>query len=268
MPLQPEDLDFTLCILCQSDTGDDLVDPRSKKGDNQNPFDSISEVISGWTLALNEYPYNHDLQKLINHPGGLAQFLAANNCVYHKECRSKINKQKLERAQKKEQKRASENEVSTFSPKKKTRSSEGQSRSCSSSNVSPQAPKVKYTSCFLCDKPPGNEGLNIASTFGLDARVRSCASILRDDDLLRKLSAGDMIAIDAAYHHSCLTKLYNKAKLRESANIKQQPNIEGILHAQAFSDLVEYIEDLRDYKHKISFSEIRSLYKSSYINKY
>ena len=50
--------------------------------------------------------------------------------------------------------------------------------------------------CLLCDKS-GGKTLRKAATFGLDAKVRRCAAITGDKALIRKLSCGDMIAIDA-----------------------------------------------------------------------
>ena len=45
----------------------------------------------------------------------------------------------------------------------------------------------------------------------MDAKVRQCARILEDNFLLGKLSAGDMVALDAIYLAKCLVSLYNKA---------------------------------------------------------
>ena len=53
--------------------------------------------------------------------------------------------------------------------------------------------------------------LHNVSTLGLDARVWKCASVLQDEKLLAKLSAGDLVALKAKYHASCLTLLYKKA---------------------------------------------------------
>ena len=51
------------------------------------------------------------------------------------------------------------------------------------------------STCFFCSKPSLPEKpLCMASTFGLDYRVRQCAAKLEDKQLLAKLSAGDLIA--------------------------------------------------------------------------
>ena len=65
--------------------------------------------------------------------------------------------------------------------------------------------------------PAVKENLTIAATLGLDYKVRKCANLIGDEALLRKISIGDLVAIDAFYHLSCLTGLYRKAKKFEAA---------------------------------------------------
>ena len=97
------------------------------------------------------------------------------------------------------------------------------------------------TVCILCEEW-GDISLHKASTLGLDDKVRRCAMICQDKSLIAKLSAGDLIAINAEYHLSCLTKLHhkpqselNKAERNDSISVQTAK-------VQAFSDLVEYIE--------------------------
>ena len=51
--------------------------------------------------------------------------------------------------------------------------------------------------CFFCRQHAGNEGLHEAATFKLDNQVRTAATLLQDTELLGRLSAGDMVAIEA-----------------------------------------------------------------------
>ena len=62
---------------------------------------------------------------------------------------------------------------------------------------------------LFCEGVSGE--LHRASTFNLDHNVRESAHILNDTALLGKLSAGDMVALDAVYHTQCLSKLYKRA---------------------------------------------------------
>ena len=48
--------------------------------------------------------------------------------------------------------------------------------------------------------------------FKKDGRVRDAALLLSDEKLLAKLSEGDLVAIEAKYHKSCLASLYNRVR--------------------------------------------------------
>ena len=61
--------------------------------------------------------------------------------------------------------------------------------------------------CFFCGEPPGNSGVHEAATYQIDKRVRACAVLLEDTELLGKLSTGDMVALEARYHSKCLAGL-------------------------------------------------------------
>jgi len=61
-------------------------------------------------------------------------------------------------------------------------------------------------------------------TFGVDSRVRECASVLNDVHLLSKLSEGDLIAREAKYHARCLVAFYNRASRVGSADSESTGN--------------------------------------------
>ena len=81
------------------------------------------------------------------------------------------------------------------------------------------------------------------STFGLDARVRQCALQLQDQSLLAKLSAGDLIALEAKYHAQCLVSLYNRA--RQTKGSDEQEDSCTMNQGIVLAELVAYIEDTR-----------------------
>ena len=62
------------------------------------------------------------------------------------------------------------------------------------------------------NEPAGTTNLHEASTYRLDINVRRRVLQLEDRELPAKLSAGDMIALEAKYHRNCLTRPYNKPK--------------------------------------------------------
>ena len=53
------------------------------------------------------------------------------------------------------------------------------------------------TPCLFCDELGNKKELRKAATVGLDKKVKDCARVLGDKNLLSKLSAGDLISINA-----------------------------------------------------------------------
>ena len=61
---------------------------------------------------------------------------------------------------------------------------------------------------------------------------------LKDEKLLAKLSAGDLISQDVLY---CLVSLYNKATEKK---VSEGHNADELNHGIAFAELVSYIEEV------------------------
>uniref|UniRef100_UPI00358F83C1 uncharacterized protein n=1 Tax=Myxine glutinosa TaxID=7769 RepID=UPI00358F83C1 len=78
----------------------------------------------------------------------------------------------------------------------------------------------------------------------MDKRVRACATLLGDTELLGRLSGGDMIALDAQYHPRCLIGLYNRTRKAQSTG-SQDTKQERAMSAVVFAELVLYIEETR-----------------------
>ena len=51
----------------------------------------------------------------------------------------------------------------------------------------------------------------VATTFEVDERVKACALLLEDTELLMKLNTADMVVLEANYHTRCLVSLYKCA---------------------------------------------------------
>ena len=87
----------------------------------------------------------------------------------------------------------------------------------------------------------------------MDAHVRKCAFQLQDQQLLARLSAGNLVAQEVKYHTPCLASLYNKAL---SQNRKEtNKHAEEISHGIALAELVMYISD------KQSSDEVAPVFK-------
>ena len=78
--------------------------------------------------------------------------------------------------------------------------------------------------------------------------------------LLGKLSAGDMIAIDAMYHAKCLAALYNKVNRKQFGD--DFDNTEKQLHGIALAELVAFIEEAYlDSENEIPLFKLADLVK-------
>jgi len=62
---------------------------------------------------------------------------------------------------------------------------------------------------FFCNEEGGNDGLHEVK---IDQRIRKSAKLTGNSFILAKLSAGDMVALEANYHTKCLLALYNNAR--------------------------------------------------------
>lgn len=83
---------------------------------------------------------------------------------------------------------------------------------------------------------------------------------LQDPALLAKLSAGDMIAIEAKYHLSCLNLLYSRA--RQSS--KTETDESHAPHDIAFAELIMFMEDMKDNDGPVfQLSTLAKLYKQN-----
>ena len=219
--------DWSRCILCQETKTEELCCPKKTRRTGVHSgagYRTLANNILSFH-EINALPLPLDIGSLDEGDGIEATF-DKRNAKWHKTCYSKFNNLKLQRAQK----RKSTDTLEDPSPTKFTRSSSG----ARSFNVK--------TSCFFCETDDDTSGeLHKASTFKLDARIRKCALQLEDKVLLAKLSAGDLISQEAVYHSKCLVELYNKTRVFEVV----QSRDEKVFQAIALAQLVEYIEETR-----------------------
>jgi len=86
-----------------------------------------------------------------------------------------------------------------------------------------------------------------AATFIMVRHARDCATLLEDSVLLGKLSAGDMVALEAKYHAKCLSGLYrpNRARAARSSGASGETEPQKELSRIAFAALVLFTEETR-----------------------
>jgi hypothetical protein len=92
--------------------------------------------------------------------------------------------------------------------------------------------------------------------------VRNAANHLCDEMLLAKVSEGDMIAVEALYHKSCLSALYNR--LRDLQTTKPKADSENaIIEGIVLAEILDYLKNYKASTETIpvfKLSDLKSLY--------
>ena len=153
--------------------------------------------------------------------------MIAHQAKWHKTCMLQYNNTMLRRAEKRPIASSSAFGSSDDVPGKRTRS------------LSSEA-TTSDGSCFFCGES-GTETLHGVATYRVDTRVRKCAAQVGDNELLARLSMGDMVALEAKYHSKCLLALYYRAKTTVDAEPKTDH--EGVMSRIVLAELVLYIEE-------------------------
>jgi hypothetical protein len=185
--------------------------------------------------------------KVLEEGNGIEHCLLKHEARWHKSCNSKFNKTELKRAEKR---LSSSSEETDVCPKKYTRKSV-------------QSSSLSSLLCFFCDKCTGEskEPLHSVSTMDMDNRIRQIALDLQEESLLAKLSAGDMVALEAKYHKSCLTSICNRARSSRSHELRANEKDSNVLHGIVLAELVSYIEYTREETNSLSVFKLSDLSK-------
>ena len=170
-----------------------------------------------------------------------AENFASHCASWHKRCYLKFNKTKLERARKAEKRSHSpdinERRLSkrqAFDPRK----------------------------CVLCLKGVQEGVLHEVQMFQQDTNIRNMATELSDTEILSRISCGDMIASEAKYHLSCLTKHRNRYRTFIRKQTKTEENTDdNMSECRAFIELRRYIEEcVIGGTFLLKLNELHSLY--------
>ena len=95
----------------------------------------------------------------------------------------------------------------------------------------------------------------------MDKKVRDFAIFLSDGKLIAKLSAGNMVALEAKYDTACLVCFNNQVRNRRSASLWVSISTTSDLGELAFAQLVAYINE------KLASEEI-PVFKMSELTKF
>ena len=226
---------WNLCILCQQEKKNEkLLNPAMNR--NRRAKECGYQTLSQNLLLFNEIgnvPFNIRLSELQSDESSLYELLIKNRARWHKSCYSLCNTQKLGRVKNKNTKKIPDTPVKSPVSPVKTR---GKGHYDINQDVGVEK-------CYFCNKYDKETNLHKASTHNIDKKVRLMATQLQDARLLAKLSLGDMFAVDAFYHLSCLTILHNRYRSSQCAS-KADSRRESI-HSLVFGELVGYIEERR-----------------------
>lgn len=260
-------IQWTLCVLCQADLPQPLICPAQAKRKTGDGYVTLETDLLGFS-TIGCLPRNINVD-LLNNGTGIANTMRTNSGRWHKSCRDALNATKLSRAKKRKLNEELPNTSMlvdlddvlpdvdlTSTSKVSTRSTFTLGQNLNNDPL-----------CFFCNTEAqneldGNGRLWQVRTFTVDARVRQCATILHDHDVLAKLSEGDMIATEARYHSRCLVSYYNRAdRLIDTAHNANDNNVHGVVLAE----LIAYIEDMRSNQTiapVFKLSELKKLYLS------
>lgn len=225
-PTTPTETNWKLCLVCQEETSESLVCPvLSKRRDPGSGYTTMAANLVKFD-ELGKLPRTVQLQRL-DEGQGVEATMVAHQAKWHKTCMLKYNNTMLRRAEKRL--------IASSSAFGSTDNVPGKRARTHSSEAT-----TSDTSCFFCGKS-GTETLHEVATFQVDTRVRKCAAQVGDNELMARLSMGDMVALEAKYHSKCLLALYYRAKTTVEA--EQKTDHEGVMSRIVLAELVLYIEE-------------------------
>ena len=115
--------------------------------------------------------------------------------------------------------------------------------------------------CIFCGKA-SSEKLHEYSTRNTGVSLRVMANDMQDNDLLTKVSGGDLVAIDAKYHFSCLSEYRNRHRSYLRKESKEVDTDYERVKARAFVEVVSYVEGaIEDELYMFKVKELRCLYQ-------
>ena len=114
--------------------------------------------------------------------------------------------------------------------------------------------------CIFCEDASGR--LHQFSMLQSDASIRSMAKDLRDASFLAKNDGGDLIALEAKYHLSCLATLRNRHRshVRGVQSASEDSFEKEKMEARALVELLTHIESsVEEGNFFFKLSELRFL---------
>ncbi|CAG9823856.1 unnamed protein product [Phaedon cochleariae] len=221
VPPPPSVIKWDKCVICQEDTEAPLINAKD------TGLKSLGEDL----IAFNELGVlpKSVLFSQIEDGQGVVESLLSHSAKFHKVCRTKFDKQKLDRQRKKQL--------------------QVDSSASSSSNVHTRSKISKghiKNTCLFCDGDETVEKLVTPQTLEIGTSILFLAKELHDDRVLSKLSSADLVAQEAKYHKRCYVRFRTTARseLRKNANSNNENEMNSLVYGSALSQMVEYIQDM------------------------
>ena len=97
--------------------------------------------------------------------------------------------------------------------------------------------------CFFWEKGEEENDLHEMSTFDADKSIRDMITEINDTVLMTRIVGSDLMAMEAKYHLTCLTKLRNRHRRFTRESVQVPENIdEKMNESRAFVEPTSYIE--------------------------
>ena len=220
------------CFICQAVTHDKLICPatHSWQVDKSLGYRSIAKQLKKFE-EIGELPNSIRRRNYFLSYEELTESLFQNKAKFHKHCKNRYDEHHYGRATKKRKSMGNDENDLISTPKTRAR--------YSAHNFVPQ--------CFFCKKVGTDVNLTQAQTLSLDRRIRDAAIQLQDEKLLAKLNAGDMIAIEAVYHKTCLATLYNRLRDFNNKSDSNEESEKSIMEGIVLGEIIQYLRDTHRY---------------------
>lgn len=240
--------DWTKCIFCQKHLRKIKTScpADSKRSDVGSGYKSLSDVISGF-MELGELPL--DIKYYVPYwddGDGMEASFTRHRACWHIKCRQRsLHCTKLERLQNRQPNEEigfdneSDNEPDLLNDEHEPCPKRSRCKIDKSVPV-----------CYFCDLP--GPDLRKCMDKEMSNKVKDCAILAKDSMLVAKLVLGDMCAVDAYYHPSCILKVYYKAQKASRSQASNNdvdttdlPSSGLNFESLALADVIAHIEDMK-----------------------
>ena len=211
------ELNWDRCVICQHDTAEPLKCPL------KSPRTSVDKACAYTSFLTNVEQFRNIGAlpvKLYFGSDETVENFVSHSASWHKSCHLKFNNSKLAKTN-----------------KKREPNPDGEEKRPS------KRKSLDVQKCIFCEKGEEENVLHEVSTLDTDKNIRDMITELNDTLLLARIIGGDLIAMEAKYHLTCLTKLRNRYRSHtRKAGQAAENTDEKMNESRAFVELTSYIE--------------------------